>query len=95
MRRFTEIHEKRSTVVDCKITVGDVKTERALEIMWFNYYDPFQSQLHFTGDETKTQKYKPLTWGHGGNEWWNSNQTNEKWRNQSRGGRSKARVMEG
>ena len=58
MRRFTEIHEKRSTVVDCKIRVGDVKTERALEIMWFNYYAAFQSQLHFTEDETKTQKYK-------------------------------------
>lgn len=86
MRRFTEIHEKGLNVVACKIRVGNVKTERALETMWFNYYALFivNSILR---EETKTQRnMNSLTWGHGGNEWWDSNQTNEEWRDQSRGG---------
>lgn len=40
-------------------------------------------------------KYRLTHLGSWRNEWWNSNQTNEKWRDQSRVVDPKARVMEG
>ena len=68
--RFTEIHEKGSTILDCKIRVRNKYQNwkspgnNAVQLLC-----PLQSHLHITGEETEIiQKYK-LTYLGSRREW--------------------------